>query len=254
MSNTPTQAPALPAHVQAMPLEERALRKTWLKRKFGSFEYHEEMLRQHHGFVGVLARALTRAEQDASPNAHDSGYKTIADEAKHFRARWFPLIQANDDLGKYKPETWDHYKHAATFRSIPDYSRYLMSEGDLLAWLNDAEQTELTKYWAPMAKMAENIRYTVDENWDAHPEDPYWILDEEYTGPIDWPANWRDEVAAAPAPDRLRCEANHPCPREGYWHTPAQPGSRRHFKAGEVMPDLHTDYGATIWEWDGVQG
>ncbi len=58
------------------------------------------------------------------------------------------------------------------------------------------------------------------------------------------------QPAPPPTPERLRCEANHPCPREGYWHTPAQPGSRRHFKAGEVMPDLHTDYGATIWEWD----
>ena len=54
----------------------------------------------------------------------------------------------------------------------------------------------------------------------------------------------------APPPQRLRCEAPNPCPREGWWHTPAQPGSRRFFKTGELMPDLRTDYGATIWEWD----
>lgn len=247
MSNTPTQAPALPAHVQAMPLEERALRKTWLKRKFGSFEYHEEMLRQHHGFVGVLARALTRAKEDHSP---DPDYGTKSAFAKNFERTDWPLIQSNDDLGKYKPETWNQYKHAATFRSIPDYSRYLMSEGDRLAWLNDAEQTELTTYWAPMAKMAQNIAYTVDDRWEFDGTDD-WILAERYTGPIHWPDNWREEVATTTPAIRLRCEATHPCPRDGYWHTPAQPGSRRHFKAGEVMPDLHTDYGATIWEWDG---
>ena len=250
MSDTSTKAPALPAHVQAMPIQERELRKAWLKRKFGSFEYHEDMLRLHHGFVGVLHRALQRAEKDTSPNAPNSGYKTIADEATHFRARWLPLIETNDDLGKYKKEEWPRSKYTATFRSIPDYSRYLMSEGDRLGWLNDAEQTELTSYWAPMAKMAQNIAYTVDDRWGFEGTDD-WILAERYTGPIAWPDNWRDDVATDAPPTRLRCEAPNPCPREGWWHTPAQVNSRRHFKAGEVMPDLHTDYGATIWEWDG---
>jgi len=84
---------------------------------------------------------------------------------------------------------------------------------------------------------------------------------------VTWRLIWKDEryldgtippeeaqYLAEPAePDilRLRCEATHPCPRDGYWHTPAQANSRRHFKAGELMPDLRTDYGATIWEWDG---
>lgn len=49
---------------------------------------------------------------------------------------------------------------------------------------------------------------------------------------------------------RLRCEAGQPCPREGRWFTPAQADSARFFKAGEVMPELGGDYGATIWQWD----
>lgn len=49
---------------------------------------------------------------------------------------------------------------------------------------------------------------------------------------------------------RLRCEAGQPCPREGCWFTPAQADSRRHFKVGETMPALGSDYGATIWQWD----
>jgi hypothetical protein len=54
----------------------------------------------------------------------------------------------------------------------------------------------------------------------------------------------------APADTRGRCEAGQPCPREGHWFTPAQAGSRRFFKAGEVMPEVGGDYGLTIWQWD----
>lgn len=50
---------------------------------------------------------------------------------------------------------------------------------------------------------------------------------------------------------KLRCEANEPCPKAGYWSTPAKLGSRRHFKQGEIMPDFPTStYGVTIWMWD----
>jgi hypothetical protein len=56
-----------------------------------------------------------------------------------------------------------------------------------------------------------------------------------------------------PARPRLRCEANEPCPREGWWFTPAKPGSRRHFKQGEVMPEFRSDWGRTIWQWDEAQ-
>jgi hypothetical protein len=52
---------------------------------------------------------------------------------------------------------------------------------------------------------------------------------------------------------RLRCEASEPCPREGWWFTPAKADSRRHFMQGEVMPAFTTDYGATVWQWDELQ-
>jgi hypothetical protein len=45
---------------------------------------------------------------------------------------------------------------------------------------------------------------------------------------------------------RLRCEAGKPCPVDGEWFTPGVPGSRR-FSQGEVMPDMKSDYGQTIW-------
>lgn len=52
----------------------------------------------------------------------------------------------------------------------------------------------------------------------------------------------------------LRCEAGQPCPREGWWFTPASASGRRHFKLGEVMPATSGDYGLTIWQWDERQG
>ena len=55
---------------------------------------------------------------------------------------------------------------------------------------------------------------------------------------------------SAGSSDRLRVVAGEPCPRAGYWFTPAKLDSRRHFKLGEVMPDTKSDYGTTIWQWD----
>lgn len=49
---------------------------------------------------------------------------------------------------------------------------------------------------------------------------------------------------------RLRAEAGKICPQTGYWFTPAQLHSRRHFKEGDIMPAVGSDYGATIWQWD----
>ena len=53
-------------------------------------------------------------------------------------------------------------------------------------------------------------------------------------------------------PQALRCQAGQPCPREGWWSAPAKPDSRRLFALGEVMPELGTDFGTTIWQWDEI--
>lgn len=50
-----------------------------------------------------------------------------------------------------------------------------------------------------------------------------------------------------------RVVAGSPCPTSGYYFTPAQPGSRRMFAAGEIMPEVGGAYGATIWQWDHTQ-
>ena len=249
MSNHTGNPLQLPEHIKAMPEDEKRARKAWLKQKFGSFEYHEEMLRLHHGFVETLRRALARAVHDNSP---DPDYGTKAAFARNFEKTDWPLIQANDDLGKIPKDQWERIRHAATFRSIPDYNRYL-NDGDRLAWLNEQENLELGRYWGAMARMAENIARTVEDDWGKYDDDI--LLSEEYTGPITWPANWREELAepieaASPPPST---PAGQPCPREGWWFTPAKAHSRRHFQAGEPMPDFATDWGQVIWQWDANQ-
>lgn len=60
-----------------------------------------------------------------------------------------------------------------------------------------------------------------------------------------------NEHLSKSTPDKLRCEANHTCPKTGYWWTPAKENSRGHFKQGEIMPDFpSSSYGVTIWQWD----
>ena len=45
-----------------------------------------------------------------------------------------------------------------------------------------------------------------------------------------------------------------PCPEAGWWQTPAKEGSRRYFKAGEIMPVIEgSAWGATSWQWSPAQ-
>lgn len=56
-----------------------------------------------------------------------------------------------------------------------------------------------------------------------------------------------------PPASTARCDSGQPCPQSGFWSTPARPNSRRRFMAGEIMPAVGGDYGATIWQWDESQ-
>ena len=55
------------------------------------------------------------------------------------------------------------------------------------------------------------------------------------------------------AGEPLRCPAGQPCPKAGWWFAPADPSSRRVFKVDEVMPDLPSAYGKTIWQFEAQQ-
>ncbi len=51
-----------------------------------------------------------------------------------------------------------------------------------------------------------------------------------------------------------RVDAGQPCTKSGYWFTPAEPDSRRHFNQGEIMPKFSDSaWGDTIWYWSGEE-
>jgi hypothetical protein len=52
---------------------------------------------------------------------------------------------------------------------------------------------------------------------------------------------------------RIRLAAGEKCTATGFYFTPAQAISRRKFTSGELMPELNSSFGATIWQWDEQQ-
>ena len=59
--------------------------------------------------------------------------------------------------------------------------------------------------------------------------------------------------ATSPSSLHLRCEGGEACPKSGYWITPAKSGSRHYFQQGTPMPEVVSDCGSTIWQWDNDQ-
>lgn len=68
----------------------------------------------------------------------------------------------------------------------------------------------------------------------------------------------RDDIETfSPGPTQtsqlLKIEAGELCPKTGFYFTPALLDSRKHFVKGELMPNLKSTYGQTIWQWDEIQ-
>jgi hypothetical protein len=238
----------------ATELDDKALRKAWLKQKFASWAYHEEMLRMHHGVIEVTLRALRRAEADTqTPASPGSGFKNTSQEAQHFKERYLPLMLRNEDLGKYKPQEWDKCRGTATFRSIPDYNRYLFDGIDAFAWMTHEELVEQGKYWQPMTQMAENIRRTVDDTWFSkllNTDDG--LLSDEITGPISYPPDWRQQLLGASASlvgqDAPRVRAGDPVPQAGLWRALDPNADEVRVSVGDSLPNFGSAYGITIWQ------
>jgi hypothetical protein len=222
------------------PLDEKALRKAWLKMKFASWEYHEELLKLHDEYLTALHQHW------AKPDIR----KRFPEEAETMRTPVFFNFDRVQKPGEITKSEWK----AKTTVGWADAISYNFNRGldfancDIYAGILGSERDRLNAIVGLMLCRCENIRTTVENRWDDSDDE---VLNERYTGPITWPANWRDDIAGADASTGpLRCPAGQPCPREGFWVTPAKTNSRRYFHAGEVMPDVGSDYGATIWQWD----
>ena len=122
----------------------------------------------------------------------------------------------------------------ASFKYVPWHDGHLRIDGT---------EGDYFGYWAFEAG-AVALLYDIDDSGITHMVYPRDL--------VAWSrANRRlKELEAGQPGEGLRVEAGQPCPREGWWLTPAKADSRRHFLQGEVMPAFTTDYGATIWQWD----
>lgn len=228
--------------------DHAALRKAWLKQRFASFDYHELLLRLHEKWLNLLYTALARPEVRRDDSVH---YKLFMGPARE-------IFDRAPKPGQLDPKYWEPGKQTGWARSIFDYDRDTgLDVSSTWQWMTEDEKAKFFTLWGYMTRVAQNIQYTVDSAWDDNPSDSDWILNERYTGPIDWPANWMDELPAdiiadaqgSPREQHPNVGAGEPCPEAGWWFTPAKADSRRYFRQGEVMPALSGDYGETYWQW-----
>jgi hypothetical protein len=102
-------------------------------------------------------------------------------------------------------------------------------------------------YWAFEAGLVTYLWEIDDTSYRDLPFYPKDLVDYARTHEAVAPAAGSDASPDARPPS---VRAGEPCPRTGYWLTPAAQNSRRRFQQGEVMPDTKSSYGATIWQWD----
>lgn len=234
-------------------MEEKELKKEWLKRKFSSYEYNEELLMLHDEYLQTLKKHWAKPEiQQQYPDIYKKMLTPV-----------FYCFDTISKPGEISKDEWGKRSISMTASSISyNFGRGLgdmAPEFDEYAGMPKAECDRLNVIVGKMLDMCHNIQYTADNRWD----DRLDILNEEYTGPIHYPSNWKEEISSVlglstdsrPETDVARSESKQQCPRSGFWWTPAKQHSRRYFNQGEIMPDFpDSQYGATIWYWDQNQG
>lgn len=225
---------------------DKELRKAWLKERFGSFEYHEELLRLHAEWYALVRKALERSEVS----------RDYPDLYRFFKETAFKNFDRVAKPGQWLPEFYMAHRAGGSYRAIASYGEIMYP--NYWRWMTEDEFQAADAIWRKMSQMCQNIRRTVDQTWDKN--DPYTILNERYTGPIEWPVHWQDELPhelavatqAGVTPERV--PAGQAVPTSGWWFTPAKANSRRHFNKGEVLPSIEgSAYGDTYWQWSPEQ-
>ena len=226
-------------------LDDKVLRKVWLKQKFGSFVYHEEMLTIHAQWVAHIKNALDRAEQN----------KAAAQPMAWLRTKAIPIFDKAAKPWKLDPAKWEPGKQAGWARDILDYDRDTgLDQTDTWMWMTEAERKRLYELWGQMSRMASNIRRTVDDTWFSQRRgNDDELLDEESTGPIAWAATWRNDLlgtqgAALAAMQALRIKAGEPVPQAGLWQALDASARQQRVNTGDQLPELASAYGITIWQ------
>lgn len=77
-----------------------------------------------------------------------------------------------------------------------------------------------------------------------------WIYVEQIHGET---MDWSEPGGVALQTNAPRVSGGAACPQSGYYFTPSRIHSRRYFAKDEIMPQIGSAYGATIWQWDNDQ-
>lgn len=223
-------------------LDEKALRKAWLKKKFASWEYHEELLKLHDEYLSALHRHWAR---DDIQRQYPEDYQAMIS----------PVFFNFDKVpkpGELTKANWEKKKTVGWADAISyNFNRGMDFAGsNEYAGMADAERDRLNRIVGLMLRRSENIRVTVENRWDDSDDE---ILNERYTGPIEWPTNWKDEVlgsrgAALAGANAMRVKAGDPVPSSGLWQAIDPRATQQRAVAGDTLPDLGSAYGTTIWQ------
>ena len=152
--------------------------------------------------------------------------------------RWYhdvysPLIQAiySDSKEKSSKLLNEYCKQwYPAFKQAPWHDTHLQGEGG-----------SYVGYWAFEAG-AIAFLYGIDDTKIDHMVYPKDL--------VEYARNYRGTNATQ---DHL-VVAGDPCTNTGYWFTPAQDNSRRHFQLGEIMPSINDSTGGdTLWYWSGEE-
>lgn len=100
--------------------------------------------------------------------------------------------------------------------------------------------------------------------WDGDPNERFSQVDSQrwlarFDSDGDWPTKearfWQGPQSNVGDIRPPATPAGQPCPKTGWWFTPARTNSRQRFNSGDAMPDTGSKaFGATIWQWDENQG
>lgn len=154
------------------------------------------------------------------------------------------------------PEHWPTYQIS---RDVSVASGHKLSQAGIYVPDLDnscAQFLSPSHHEAPLAKVLVEVRDLVDPDSGEKYDDELIISDE----PCVWylvqrtsENNLASFSHSTSDAKRNRTQAGQQCVETGFYFTPARAASRRHFMRGELMPDLGTKYGTTIWQWDANQ-
>lgn len=197
------------------------------------YDYHSYMPTEFQ-----LAQQYSGLEVDSMP--HASSLELI----DHIKGvNWFTIL-GNTYVERLGGE--DAIRHALSGRGdieIQPYNNGLIIRAGQYPELGASEDGLPTAYVA-VNKVVKPVRIPNPDQ--LHSYSPYGdCFDEESTAR--WYARF-DQASEKDTPSSIL--AGQPCTLEGFWFTPAQPNSRRHFRQGEVMPAIDdSNWGATRWYW-----